>query len=112
MRTHENVTENEPPEMISLTRAGLVLLEDGHCREAVAVLNEAAARQPTDGFTWFALGRAYFDIKRWTDARAALCLAQINDGPEREIAQYLSKIAIESQLPAFWVSSSQEKGSA
>ena len=78
---------------LSWSRLGAELMTEGRYQAAVAVLNEAVRRDPSDGHTWLALGRAYCQLGRLTEARAALFIAQANHGPFAQIKLWLSRIA-------------------
>jgi len=79
-------------ELLTWADVGDTLLNRQLYHEAVTVLNEAVRRRPTDGQSWFALGQAYFNIGKLTEARAALCLARFNDGPPSRIRFYLERV--------------------
>ena len=75
------------------SRLGIELLNEGRYCAAAAVLNEAVRRHPADGRIWFDLGRAYYQLGRFTEAQAALLIAQLNHGPLSRIKLYLDRIA-------------------
>jgi predicted Zn-dependent protease len=84
------------------SRLGVELLREGRCHAAAAVLHEAVRRETADGRVWFALGRAYYETGRLTQAEAALFIAQLNRGPQNRIAQYQARIARARRAQIIW----------
>ncbi len=65
---------------------------DAH-HQAVTPDRAGPVGEPTDGRTWLALGEAFYQLGRLTEARAALCLARFNDGPRLPIEFALARVA-------------------
>ena len=63
----ESVTHTEQPYL----NLGTLLVKTDHARDAIPILTQAAAIAPKSNKVQYQIGKAYFDLRQWTDAQRA-----------------------------------------
>lgn len=82
---YEKLRQTGPMDAMSQTFYGVALLRSGHHDRAVTVLEQAVAAVPANSSALNALGVAYFNKRRYTDAAASFKEAVESDPEQREI---------------------------